>query len=135
MNDVNGKISRMEDLSVYSSHLLSVAKGSRYFGRMSDPTSGANIKGPCGDEIELYLVIKDRIIEDIKFYTQGCMSTVICSHLTCELALGKSVDEVLGISAKDVFDKFYGLPKESGHCSILSVSALYRAIANYMFKK
>ena len=60
-----------EDLVVYPEHIIALAKNPKHFGRMNDPTSAASIKGPCGDEMEFYLVIKDRIIEDIKFYTKG----------------------------------------------------------------
>ncbi|MCK5849323.1 MAG: iron-sulfur cluster assembly scaffold protein, partial [Kiritimatiellae bacterium] len=50
----------------------------KYFGRMNDPTSSAMITGPCGDSMEFYLVIKDEIIEDVKYYTEGCGNTRAC---------------------------------------------------------
>jgi len=124
-----------EDLVVYPEHIIAIAKNPKHFGRMNDPTSAASIKGPCGDEMEFYLVIKDRIIEDIKFYTKGCIATIVCGSMTAQLALGKSIDEVLGISPKEVIEALSDLSEDRCHCSILAVSTLYRAIADYLLKK
>jgi nitrogen fixation NifU-like protein len=51
------------------------------------------------------------------------------------LAYGKTVKDALAISAKEVIKKLKGLPENHLHCSILSVSTLYRAIADYLLKK
>ncbi len=124
-----------ENIVAYPEHIVELAKSPRHFGRMNDPTSAASIKGPCGDEIEFYLVVKDRIIEEVKFYTEGCISTIVCGSMTAQLVLGKSIDEALGVSPKKVIEALSGLPEDHCHCSILAVSTLYRAIVDYLFKK
>ena len=124
-----------EDLIAYPEHIIALAKNPKHFGRMNDPTSAASIKGPCGDEMEFYLVIKDGIIEDVKFYAKGCIATIVCGSMTAQLALGKSIDEILGISPGEVINALSALSEDHGHCSILAVSALYRAIADYLLKK
>ena len=43
-----------------------------FFGRMTDPTGGAFVRGPCGDEMEFYLSIRDDVVEDVKYHTDGC---------------------------------------------------------------
>lgn len=123
-----------EDLSIYPEHIVKVAKDPRHFGRMNDPTSSAFIKGPCGDEMEFYLVIEDRIIKEVKFYTTGCISTIVCGEAVSHLASGKTINEALGISSRQVIEILKGLPENSSHCSILAVSTLYRAIADYLLK-
>jgi len=124
-----------ENMVNYPEHIVELAKNPKHFGRMNDPTGGAYIKGPCGDEMEFYLVIKNRVIEEVKFYTEGCIATVVCGSLTAQLALGKSIDEALGISPKKVIEALNGLPEDHCHCSILAVSTLYRAIADYLLKR
>ena len=124
-----------EDITVYSEQITALAKNPKHFGRMSDPVSSAYIKGPCGDEIEFYLVIKDKVIEDVKFYTEGCIATIVCGSMTAQLALGKSINEALALSPKMVIKALNGLPEDHCHCSILAVSALYRAVADYLLKK
>ena len=106
-----------------------------FLGRMSEPTSASSVKGPCGEEIEFYFVIKDGRIEDIKFYTEGCVATVDCGSMTAKMAQGKSISEALGISPRDVIEalpELPELPEEHCHCSILAVATLHRAIANHL---
>jgi len=108
---------------------------SKYFGRMNAPTSAACLKGPCGEEMEFYLVVEQNKITQVKFYTEGCESTKACAAMTAHLAEGKTIDEALSISPGIVIEKLKYLPREHLHCSILSVSTLYRAIADYLLKK
>lgn len=106
----------------------------RYFGRMNDPTSSAYLKGLCGDEMEFYLVIKDGVIEEVKFYTEGCGYTVACGAITAHFIWKKSIDDALWISPRLIKESIQGLPEDHKHCCILAVSAVYRAIANYLLK-
>ena len=124
-----------DDISGYPDALIDIARNPENFGRMNNPTSAASIKGPCGDEMEFYLVIKDKIIEEVKFYTDGCIATRVCGSVTAQLVLGKSIDKALGISPKKVIESLNGLPEDHCHCSILAVSTLHRAIAGYLLKR
>ena len=112
-----------------------IIEENKFFGRMSDPTSSAYIKGLCGDEMEFYLVIEDDKIIEVKYYTQGCEATRACGAMAASLVQGKTIDEALSISAGVIIEKLKGLPKDHFHCSILSVSVLYRAIADYLLKR
>jgi nitrogen fixation NifU-like protein len=107
----------------------------KYLGQMNDPTSSAFIKGPCGDEMEFYLVVEDGVIRDIKFYTKGCGFTRVCGETVACLALHKTVYDALAISPSQVMSILKNLPEDHRHCSILSVSTLYRAIADYLLQK
>jgi len=120
--------------SRYPEYIATLAKNLEYFGKMDEFTVSTSIKGPCGDKIEFYLVVEDRIIKKIRFYTQGCISTIVCGERVAQLALGRPIDEALGISPKQVKDSLKGLPKSHNHCSILAVSVLYKAIAYYLIK-
>ncbi|MEW6088187.1 MAG: iron-sulfur cluster assembly scaffold protein [bacterium] len=110
-------------------------KDIKYFGKMDNPTSWAYVKGPCGDEMEFYLRIDNDIIEEVKFYTEGCIFTVACGAMTAHLALGKSIDGALSISPWTVINELEGIPKDHIHCSILAVTSLYRAITDYLLKE
>jgi len=52
-----------------------------------------------------------------------------------EMAMGKTLDEVMKITPKSVADKLEGLPKNKFHCSNLGAQALHKAIENYRSKK
>lgn len=128
------EIDGRDDLSNYPRDVVALINDPRYFGRMNDPTSSSYLKGPCGDSMEFYLVVEDGRITDIKYYTEGCYSTRACAAMAARLACGGTIGEALSISAGEVIKALKGLPQDHLHCSILSVSALYRAIADYLLK-
>ena len=104
-------------------------------GRMNVPDASAVLKGPCGDEMEFYLVIEDHRITDIKYYTEGCGATRSCGAITARLIKGKTIEEALSVSAGEIKKNIKDLPEDHLHCTILSVSTLYRAIADYLLRQ
>ena len=108
--------------------------GDRFFGRMTDPSGGAFVRGPCGDTMEFYLVIKEDIITEVKCYTDGCSVTKACGRAVAKRVIGRNILDALGTNPKEIIDTEKDLPKENRHCAILAVSAMYRAIADYLLK-
>lgn len=134
MRQINDPDNR-NDTSTYPPALVDMANDPQHFGRMNDPVSSAYVKGPCGDDMEFYLVIEDNVITDIRFFTSGCIASRVCGSVTASLAIGQSAHQALGISAGKVINLLKGLPEDHRHCSILAVSTLYKAIADYLLKK
>jgi nitrogen fixation NifU-like protein len=124
-----------EGLAEYPQEVIDLINNQQYFGRMNDPVSSSYLKGPCGDAMEFYLVIDKDKITEIKYYTEGCQATRACAAMAAKLASGKTIKDALSISAGEIIAKLKGLPEDHLHCSILSVSTLYRAIADYLLKK
>jgi len=129
------KDSTQENISNYPEEVLNLINNEKYFGRMNDSTSSSYLKGPCGDAMEFYLVIENDKITEIKYYTDGCHATRACAAMAAKLVEGKTIKEALSISAGEVIVRLKGLPEDHLHCSILSVSTLYRAIADYLLKR
>ena len=127
-------IGNPEDVSVIPGNIIDLVKDNKYFGQMNDPSGSAYIKGICGDQMEFYIVVTNNIITDIKFHTDGCVYTTACGAMACKLAAGKSLQEALGISARQVIMELKVLPKSHVHCAILAVSTLYKAIADYLLR-
>ena len=104
-------------------------------GTFDKPTAQSSIKGSCGDEMKFYLLIENDIINSIKFLTTGCYFTILCGNAVACEAEGKNIIEALGISPKQILSIVGNLPKHHYHCTILAVSTLYKAIAEYLLQK
>ena len=54
----------------------------------------------CGDELELYLNMKEDIVEDIMFSGKGCSISQSSGSMMTELVKGKNKSDALSIMAK-----------------------------------
>ena len=85
----------------------------------------------CGDQMKMYIKVKDDKILDIRWKTYGCASAIASTSALSEIAKGKTLDEALEITAEDIDDYLGKLPKHKFHCSVLGHDALKDAIKNY----
>ena len=88
----------------------------------------------CGDCIKVFIKVKDRRIDDIKFKVYGCPAAIGTSSITTELAKGMPLEEAYQIGEKDVISAIGGLPEQKIHCSVLCPTALRLAILDYIAK-
>jgi len=88
----------------------------------------------CGDMMELYIKVKDGIIEDIKYRTFGCAAAIASSSIATEMVKGQPLSVAAELSDEKVDEALGGLPNAKLHCSLLAVSALHQALADYMQK-
>lgn len=88
----------------------------------------------CGDQMKMFLKIKDDKIVDVKWKTYGCASAIASTSALSELAKGKTLDEALKIGPAEIADFLGGLPQHKFHCSVLGHDALAAAITQYRQK-
>lgn len=121
----------------YSDKVLDHFRNPRNVGILKgkDVAKGSVGNPVCGDLMEFSLKVKNNKIKDIKFKTFGCGSAVATASMITELAKGKTLDEALKITRKDVADELDGLPPVKMHCSNLAADALKKAIINYKEKQ
>ena len=98
-------------MALYSDKVMDHFKNPRNVGEIPDADGVGEVgNAKCGDIMKIYLKIKDGKINDVKFETFGCASAIASSSMATELIKGKTVDEALSVSNKQVVDALDGLP-------------------------
>jgi nitrogen fixation NifU-like protein len=123
----------------YGDKVLDHYENPRNVGTMdkNDPNVGTGLVGApaCGDVMRLQVKISDDgKIQDAKFKTFGCGSAIASSSLVTEWVKGKSVDEALTVTNKQIA-KELALPPVKIHCSVLAEDAIKAAIADWKKKR
>lgn len=121
---------------IYSDKVMDHFQNPRNVGTIKDADGVGKVGNPvCGDMMEFHIKVKDDRLEDVKFKTFGCGAAIAVSSIVSEMALGKTLEEAMKITNKQVADELGGLPKNKLHCSNLGADALHDAIKNYQEKE
>ena len=119
-------------MALYTDTVMDHFMNPRNVGEIENPSGVGEVgNAKCGDIMKMYLKIKEDRIEDVKFETFGCGSAIASSSMATEMIKGKTVEEALAISNKDVVDALGGLPAHKLHCSVLAEEAIKSAVKDY----
>lgn len=122
---------------MYTEKVVDYFMNPRNVGNIPDADGVGEVgNAKCGDVMKIYLdVDENEVIRDVKFETFGCAAAIATSSMATEMVKGKTLEEALKITNKDVADALGGLPPEKLHCSLLAQEALQAAVENYNQRK
>jgi len=105
-----------------------------YRGPLADADAHAQVKGDCGDTMEIFLKFKDDRVCDAAYLTDGCGSSSVCGSFAAEMAIGKTPEELTDITGDAVLGKLGSMPEEDRHCAFLAAATVQEALDQYMSK-
>ena len=117
---------------MYTEQVIDHFTNPRNVGEIEN-ASGVGLVGnaKCGDIMKIFIKVKNNVIVDVKFKTFGCGAAIATSSRATEMVMGKTIEEALAVTNKQVTDSLGGLPEVKLHCSVLAEEALHEAIKNY----
>ncbi len=119
----------------YSEKVVDYWLNPRNFGKMDNPDGLGKVSGPCGDSMEMFIMVNGEEIADVCFVTDGCGPSIAAGGMATELAKGIDIDSARHINQEVILDALGGLPEESMHCALLASSTLQKAIDDYFSRK
>ncbi len=126
----------MAEFGWYSEKVLEHYRNPRNVGEIKDADGVGVVGNPvCGDMMQITIRVRDDRIEDVKFKTFGCGAAIATTSMVTELVKGKTLDEALRVTNKDVAEALDGLPPIKMHCSLLAEEAIRAAIEDYLEKR
>lgn len=122
-------------MALYNEKVMDNFLNPKNVGEMENP-DGTGVYGSpvCGDMMQIQIKVEDDIIKDAKFKTFGCGSAIASSSMATSMIIGKTIDEALELTNKQIVDELGGLPPVKIHCSVLADHAIKSAIYDYAQK-
>ena len=118
---------------MYNAKVMEVFKNPQHMGEVANYNAIGTVGNEvCGDIMQITMRIEDGIIKDAKFKTFGCAAAVASSSTATGMIIGKTIEEALKLTNKQVVEELQGLPPQKIHCSVLAEDAIRLAIDNYL---
>jgi nitrogen fixation protein NifU and related proteins len=122
---------------MFSEKMIDHCQHPRNVGKLdeNDKNVGTGLVGSpvCGDMLQFWLKIENNVVVEAKFKTFGCGGAISSSSLMTEKITGKTVEEALKITNKEIVEELQ-LPPLKIHCSVMAEEAIAKAVENYREK-
>lgn len=119
-------------MSVYQDFIIDHYRNPRNYGTLKNPTGHAEIFNPsCGDKLQMDIIVKNDIIQDVKFSGSGCAISQASASLLTDFVKGKRLTEALATEPKDVLELLnVPLSPNRMKCGLLSLETLKKTLNN-----
>jgi len=122
-------------MALYNDVVMEHFLNPKNVGELENPDGSGTYGSPvCGDMMQIQIKVEDETIVDARFKTFGCGSAIASSSMATSMIIGKTIEEALEITNKQIIDALGGLPPVKVHCSVLADRAIKNAIYDYAQK-
>jgi nitrogen fixation NifU-like protein len=128
----------------FSPQVIEHFENPRNVGRIDGADGVGTIVNPiCGDTTELYLRIKNGVVEDAKFHSLGCAVTIASASVFTEKIKGYALAGLLARPSGEVVTHLLSLieaelgelPSMKLHCPPATVEAFFQAVGQHSEKE
>jgi nitrogen fixation NifU-like protein len=120
---------------MYTEKVMEHFSNPHNMGEVAEPDGVGLVGNPvCGDVMKITIKVQDGRLTEVKFKTLGCAAAIATSSITTEIAVGKTLEEAMEITRRQVAEELGGLPPNKMHCSNLAAQGLHKAIKDYLEK-
>ncbi|MCL2213332.1 MAG: iron-sulfur cluster assembly scaffold protein [Oscillospiraceae bacterium] len=117
---------------MYTQTVLDHFMNPRNVGEMPDADGVGEVgNAKCGDIMKMHIKVTDNVITHATFLTFGCCAAIAASSISTTLIIGKTTEEALAVTNKNVVDELGGLPPAKVHCSVLAQESIALAVSDY----
>jgi NifU-like protein involved in Fe-S cluster formation len=130
-------IKNLLKISGYSSTAIEYILRKVNVGKIEDHDAYAVYTGPCGDSMEIFLVIEpdSKLIREAKFQAVGCAGALACGSALTEMIKGKTIEQAEEIDEEDIINWLGRIPIQKIYCACLAKRTLKFAIKGYRNKQ
>ena len=117
----------------YSAIVLDHVKNPRNVGELPAANAKARVRSSeDGDVLQLHMQIDRNVVTEARFKVFGCGAAIATGSILTELLIGKSVEELPGITNEQISSLMGGLPSHKIHCSVLAEQAIRSALQHFL---
>jgi nitrogen fixation NifU-like protein len=124
--------------NIYREIILDYYRNPRNFGYIENPDITSRDSNPlCGDELEIFINMKDNKVNDVKFAGKGCAISQASASILTEMIMGKDLDYLKKVSKEDILESLglVDLGPARLKCALLSLKVLKSGIYSYIVEK
>jgi len=78
--------------------------------------------------MRLSLRVDNERIEAARFLAYGCAPTLVCGSVLTEMITGKTIEDAMLMTRKDLLSELGGLPSRKQHAAALAIETLRAAL-------
>lgn len=124
-------------MNIYAEEIVAQYEHPHNKGRIANPSTSFHEYNPtCGDDITVYMNIKDGRVSDVKFDGSGCAISVASASMLTDELKGKSVEEVEKLDVHYLID-LIGIDPGPARlkCATISLKAAKKGLFLYQHKE